>query len=143
MKRSLPLFFFSLVLGTLLAACGGQEDPAHSHDSGSVEAASPETTENEAVADSSEARIEFERSVYKEYLALIVQIPKKRSDSLVKLASADPKKMKETLEKGMAELRENQEGVARTTLSNKYGMPVDSVGALIDRVAERIKAEQQ
>ena len=119
-------------------SCGGQEDPAHSDDATSTESSSAasESAETEGVADSSEARVEFERSFYKEYLALIVQIPKQRSDSLVKLASADPKTMKETLEKGMAELRKNQETVARTKLSNKYGMSIDSVGAIIDRIAE-------
>lgn len=145
MKSQLRTFAFSLLLGVSIIACGENQDtdPTPSSDTSAHNVASPSDTAgtNSGFVDP-ELQLRIERSIYKEYLALIVQIPKKRSDSLVKAASVNPKTMKKTLEEGMATLREKQEEVARTTLSMKYAKPLDSINAIIVRVGEEWQAKQ-
>ncbi len=144
MKFELRTFAFSLLLGVSILACSEQQDtdPAPSSDTSANSAASSSDTAgiNSGFVDP-ELQLRIERSIYKEYLALIVQIPKKRSDSLVKAASVNPKTMKKTLEEGMAILREKQEEVARTALSQKYAKPLDSINAIIARVGEERQAK--
>ena len=140
MNYQLRTIATSLLLGLFFLACG-EEEHASLKDSASADSSSHEGTsgstkavEVDDVPDDPAVRARFEKSLYDEFTTLVGQVPKRQADSLLRVASSNPKTLKETLEKGMAELEAQQKAIARSRLARKYNMPADSIKAIITRV---------
>lgn len=122
-----------ILLGLALAACGDTKKPADA-----PAPATPAPADTQAAAPSEPQVLRrpgatFEDRIHEEYSYLAINIPKRVSDSILVANKTDPHK----IEKMTAYLK-RQDTVARLTITEKYGITLDSLNRILkQKDAER------